>query len=272
MRLARVSLHAWEEPPISGSAGSGTVFFSGCSLHCVYCQNREIANGNVGKAVDIDRLVDIFLEQQIRGAHNINLVTPTHYAPQIAEALTRAKNQGLSLPIVCNTSGYEAESLSFFDGLIDIYLTDFKYASTTLAARYSNAPDYPKVASVALDEMYRQVGPYLEDAKSGILKRGIVVRHLLLPGNLIDSFAVMRLLASKPYAKEIAVSLMSQYTPMPNVGCGYPELASNVDTGDYEALVDYALHLGLERSFCQEGSAASESFIPEFDYRGVSGL
>lgn len=269
VRLARVSLHEWEEPPISGEQGSGTVFFSGCPLHCVYCQNMKIANGSVGKEVSIERLAQIFLEQQERGAHNINLVTPTHYAPQIVEALALAKDNGLNIPIVCNTSGYEAESLSVFDGHIDIYLTDFKYANPDLAKRYSRARNYPKVASAALDEMFRQVGPVDMDEETGLLKKGVVVRHLMLPGQLRDSFAVMRLLAQRPYAQQIIVSLMSQYTPIKGIEYEYPELAQKVDKDDYQALVDYALELGLENSFCQDGEAASESFIPEFDYRGI---
>ncbi len=269
IRLARVSLHEWEEPPISGERGSGTVFFSGCPLHCVYCQNTKIANGSIGKEVDIERLAQIFLEQQDRGAHNINLVTPTHYAPQIVEALVIAKDNGLNIPIVCNTSGYEAESLAIFKAHIDIYLTDFKYASPELAKRYSRAKNYPQVASAALDEMFRQVGPIVMDEKADLLKKGVVVRHLALPGQISDSFAVMRLLSQKPYAQQIIISLMSQYTPVKEIEFEYPELAQTLDPNDYQALLDYALELGLENSYCQEGGAASESFIPEFDFRGI---
>lgn len=172
--------------------------------------------------------------------------------------------------MVCNCSGYESlEALKVLEGWVDIYLTDFKYSSAARAERYSRAADYPQVASAALDEMFRQVGPYREDPASGLLQSGVVVRHLLLPGGLLDSFGVMRLLAAKPYAHEICVSLMSQYTPMPGVAERFPELGECVDSRDYEALVDYALDLGLENSFCQEGEAASESFIPAFDYEGV---
>lgn len=260
----------WEEPPISGERGSGTVFFSGCPLHCVYCQNAPISNGSVGREVSIERLAQIFLEQQGRGAHNINLVTPTHFAPQIVEALAIARDRGLNLPIVCNTSGYEgAEALAAFEGYVDIYLVDFKYVSSALAQRYSNAPDYPEVASRAIDEMFRQVGPYVEDQDSGLAKRGVVVRHLLLPSCLDDSLAVMDTLAAKPYINDIVVSLMSQFTPMPGLAERYPELSGTVDPEEYDCLVDYALDVGIENSFCQEGSAASESFIPMFDFEGV---
>ncbi len=270
VKLARAALHHWEEPPISGDNGSGTVFFSGCSLHCAYCQNQDISNGSIGREVSIERLAQIFLEQQGRGAHNINLVTPSHFAPQIVEALSMARARGLKLPVVCNCSGYESlEALRIFDGHVDIYLTDFKYAFPERAERYSRASDYPQVASAALDEMYRQVGEYREDPQTGLLEKGVVVRHLLLPGGLSDSFAVMRLLAAKPYARKICVSLMSQYTPMPGCEQAFPELAEDIDPQDYDALVDYALDLGLENSFCQEGEAASESFIPAFDYEGV---
>lgn len=270
LKVARASLHAWEEPPISGSNGSGTVFFSGCPLHCVYCQNQPIANGTVGKEISVERLSQIFLEQQERGAHNINLVTPTHFALQIADALRSAKSKGLKIPVVYNCSGYEGtHSLEAMNGLVDIYLTDFKYANSELALRYSNAPDYPDVASRALDMMFAQVGPYKEEEQSGLAKRGVVVRHLLLPNCLDDSLEVMELLASKPYAQDIVVSLMSQYTPMTGIRSKYPELDQTVCADEYDCLVDYALSLGLEHSFCQEGAAASESFIPLFDCQGV---
>lgn len=246
------------------------MFFSGCALHCIYCQNNKIANGNVGKEVSIARLSEIFLELQDKGAHNINLVTPTHYAPQIADAIRRAKSDGLSLPIVCNTSGYEANSLEFFNGIVDIYLTDFKYAAPEIALRYSNAADYPEVANKALDTMFEQVGDAVINESTGLMKKGVIVRHLLLPDNLRDSFGVMRILAAKPYIDKIFVSLMSQYTPMAGIDfIDYPELKNNVLDEDYQALIDYALALGIENSFCQEGEVAKESFIPSFNYEGV---
>ena len=301
VRLARAALHFWEEPPISAQAGSGTVFFSGCCLRCVYCQNASIADGSVGRAVSVRRLAQIFLELQARGANNINLVTPTHFAVQVREALDAARSglvrpreevlesiaahpeafpfarldaMRLELPVVYNTGGYESvAAIEALAGYVDVFLTDFKYATGELAARYSHVPDYPQVASAALDAMFALVGEarFSHDATQDaqLMQRGIIVRHLLLPGNLADSLAVMRLLAAKPYAAQLWLSLMSQYTPMPGVGQRYPELARTVAEDDYLALVDYALELGFENSFMQEGGAAEESFIPAFDYEGV---
>ena len=301
VQLARAALHFWEEPPISAQAGSGTVFFSGCPLRCVYCQNASIANGSVGRAVSIPRLAQIFLELQARGANNINLVTPTHFVPQVCEALDVARSgcvrpraevlediaahpeafpfarleaMRLDLPIVYNTGGYESvETIEALAGHVDVFLTDFKYASSEVATRYSHAPDYPQAASVALDAMFELVGEpsFTQDCAQDalLMQRGVIVRHLLLPGNLTDSLAVMRVLAAKPYATQLWLSLMSQYTPLPGVGQRYPELTRTVKEDDYLALVDYALALGFENSFMQEGGAAEESFIPAFDYEGV---
>ena len=258
----------WEEPPISGESGSGTVFFSGCALHCVYCQNADISNGKIGREVSIERLAEIFLEQQGRGANNINLVTPTHFAPQIVEAIKIARTKGLELPIVCNTSGYEgAEALAVFDGYVDIYLVDLKYASAELAARYSKAADYPRVASAALDEMYRQVGPYWEDDQTGLAKRGVIVRHLLLPDCLDDSFAVMRVLARKPYINDIIVSLMSQYTPFYK-SSEHKEINRRISTYEYEKVAQVAAELGFD-GFMQERSSAKEEYTPDFDLSGI---
>lgn len=266
LKVARASLHMWEEPPISGENGSGTVFFCGCSLKCIYCQNNAISHGELGEEVSISHLAKIFCYLQDKGAHNINLVTPTHFAPQIADAIDIARENGLTLPIISNTSGYESlESLSFFKDKVDIYLTDFKYASNELAIKYSSAPNYPTVASVALDEMFSQVGDYREDPKTGLLKRGIVVRHLMLPGSLEDSKAVMRLLANKPYSDKICVSLMNQYTPFKRASEKFPELGVKVNEDDYNELIDYALSLGLTNSFYQVGNTAKESFIPDFE-------
>lgn len=278
MRLARATLHFWEEPPISGEAGSGTVFFTGCPLRCVYCQNRSIARGKVGREVSIERFAQIFLEQQERGALNINLVTPTHFAPQIKEALDLARSGDfsctpLSLPIVYNTSGYELpEAIAELGGYVDVFLTDFKYASSELARRYSAAPDYPETASAALDAMFELVGPCAYDTSERgeeRLVRGIIVRHLLLPGQLDDSKHVMELLAAKPYRDQIIVSVMNQFTPVTDIVQDYPELSRTVSDEEYDELIDYALDLGIVNSFMQEGGAASESFIPAFDYEGV---
>jgi putative pyruvate formate lyase activating enzyme len=273
VRLARAALHMWEEPPISGEAGSGTVFFAGCTLRCVYCQNASIASGDIGREVSIRRLAQIFLELQAQGALNINLVTPSHFVPQICQAIDLARstsysNTPLELPIVYNTSGYELpETLEALRGYVDIYLTDFKYASSDLAALYSGAGDYPRVADAALDAMFEAVGPVVID--DGRMERGIIVRHLLLPGQIEDSRKVMELLASKPYRGDVIVSLMNQYTPVQNLSETFPELMDRVSDSDYDDLVDYALDLGLTRSFMQEGETAQESFIPTFDYEGI---
>ena len=265
--VARAALHHWEEPPISGSGGSGTVFFSNCSLHCVYCQNEPLSSGRAGKAVSVQRLAELFLELEGQGAHNINLVTPTHYVPQVIEAVSLARAASMSLPIVYNTSGYESlATLELLAGVADIYLTDFKYASAALAARYSNAPDYPQVALAALKAMVTQVGEYRVD-DAGIMRSGVIVRHLMLPGLLADSQAVIAQ-AFKAVGNAVCYSLMNQYTPMP--ACAhYPELAATVTEAEYGELVAFALDLGVTHSFMQEGGTASESFIPAFDLTGV---
>lgn len=277
VRLARAALHFWEEPPISGEAGSGAVFFSGCPLRCVYCQNGSIASGEVGKEVTVDRLARIFLELQEKGALNVNLVTPTHFVPQIVEALDLARSEAFSdeplrLPIVYNTSGYESvDTLRSLKDHVDVFLTDFKYASSDLARRYSNAPDYPEVASRALDAMFDVAGPFTYDEYEDEqrLRRGVIVRHLLLPGQLEDSKRVMELIASKPYRDDIIVSIMNQFTPAQTSMQSHPELMRQVSADEYDELIDYALDLGLENSFMQEDGTALESFIPAFDYEGV---
>ncbi|HBT96046.1 MAG TPA: radical SAM protein [Coriobacteriia bacterium] len=265
--VARAALHFWEEPPISGTRGSGTVFFSNCSLRCSYCQNREISRGKTGKAICVERLAGIFLELQEQGAHNINLVTPTHYVEQIIEALDLVHGlQGpLTTPIVYNTGGYELpETIEMLADHIDIYLTDFKYASAGLAARYSQASDYPDVAFAALRAMVAQCEQYeLDD--DGILKRGVIVRHLLLPGQLEDSKRVLDR-AFEIAGNKVCYSLMSQFTPLQ----GAPDsLRQRVAEEEYSELIDFALGLGITNSFMQEGGAAEESFIPSFDLEGV---
>lgn len=270
LKVARAALHFWEEPCISGEAGSGTVFFSGCSLHCVFCQNEAIANGTVGKNITIERLAEIFLELQEKGANNINLVTPGHFIPQIKEALVLAKQKGLNLPIVYNTSSYESiEAIKSLEGFIDIYLPDFKYMDSTLSQKYSHAADYAKVVKDNIAEMVRQTGTpvFDERGEEGILKRGTIVRHLTLPGCLDDSKAVIRYL-HETYGNQIYLSIMSQFTPLPNVAA-YPELNRRVTEAEYEELVDYAIELGVEQGFIQEGDVAEESFIPDFDCEGV---
>lgn len=257
----------WEEPCISGNAGSGAVFFSGCPLRCIYCQNYEIAGGKVGKEITMERLTDIFLELQEQGAANINLVTPTHYTPQIIPALERAKEQGLHLPIVYNCSGYEKlETLQKLNGLIDIYLTDFKYMDTEVAKRFSRAEDYPQVAQIALEEMVRQQGEPVFDAQ-GMMQQGVIVRHLLLPNHLKNGKEVVRYVY-ETYGNQVYLSLMNQYTPLPQMA-DIPELNRKVTKREYESLIDYAIYLGVENGFIQEGETAEESFIPSFNNEGV---
>ena len=270
LKVARAALHFWEEPCISGMAGSGTVFFSGCSLHCVFCQNESIANGTVGKNITIERLAEIFFELEKQGANNINLVTPGHFIPQIREALLLAKKQGLSLPIVYNTSSYEmVEALRSLDGLIDIYLPDFKYMSSELSTKYSHAADYAKIAKAAIAEMVRQTGMpvFDENGEDGLIKRGTIVRHLTLPGCMEDSKEILKYLHDT-YGEQIYISIMNQFTPLENVAA-YPELNRKITEEEYEELVDYAIDLGIEQGFIQEGETAEESFIPDFDCQGI---
>ncbi len=265
---ARAALHMWEEPCLSGSEGSGTVFFSGCPLRCVYCQNHNIALGQTGKEITIERLSEIFLELQQKGANNINLVTPTHFVPQIINALHKAKNNGLTLPIVYNTSGYEkAETIRLLDGLVDIYLPDLKYFSPALSARYSNAPDYFELAATALCEMYRQVDKPVFDETTGILKKGMIVRHLVLPDQATDSKEIIKYLF-ETYGHNIFISIMNQYTPV-ITDTRFPELKRCITSAEYDDVVDFAISIGVENGFIQEGETFTESFIPSFDCEGI---
>ena len=271
--VARAALHMWEEPCISGTEGSGTVFFCGCTLRCIFCQNHKIALGKeengerIGKEINIGRLKEIFLELQEAGANNINLVTGTHYIPQIVMALKWAKEEGLMIPIVYNTSGYEkVESLRLLEGFVDIYLPDMKYVSKELSREYSNAPDYFEVVSKALKEMVRQVGEPEFDER-GYMKKGVIVRHLVLPGSTKDSKAVLDYLWNT-YGDRIYISIMNQYTPMEQIK-NHPLLSRKVTKREYSKIVDYALSLGWENGFIQEGETAKESFIPGFNGVGV---
>lgn len=266
---ARAALHFWEEPCLSGTNGSGTVFFSGCNLGCVYCQNHTIAQGQTGREITVERLSEIFLELQDKKAHNINLVTPTHYVPQIITALRTAKDNGLTIPVVYNTSGYEkADTLKRLEGLIDIYLPDLKYHDTALSARYSDAPDYFVKAAAAIDEMLRQTGrPIFIDGEDSLMLKGVIVRHLLLPDCEEDSRYLLRFL-HETYGNDIYVSIMNQYTPMPQVA-HIPALNRKISPEEYDRIIDYAIHIGIESGFIQEGETASESFIPAFDCEGV---
>lgn len=316
LRAARAALHMWEEPCISGSAGSGTVFFSGCNLGCIYCQNRDIALGQAGREITPGRLTEIFLELQQKGAANINLVTPTHFVPLIVHALRQARDNGLSLPVVYNCGGYESvDALEMLDGLVDIYLPDLKYASGELSARFSHAADYFEKAKPALAEMYRQVGKPIFDTPSGslptgpnlgpttqptprpapqlsaqpfarpstrlsaahaasvypsdtpLLRRGMIVRHLVLPGQVGDSKKILHYLRDT-YGNNIYVSVMHQYTPLPQVA-HIPGLNRRVTEAEYQRVVDFCLRLGMEHVYIQEGDTAEESFIPPFDLTGL---
>lgn len=309
LRVARAALHMWEEPCISGSRGSGAVFFSGCALHCVFCQNHVIAGGTAGKLITVERLAEIFLELQEQGANNINLVTAGHFTPQVMRALDLAKRQGLALPVVYNTSAYEeAETIRSLEGYVDVYLPDLKYVDPVLSRKYSHASNYFEKAGAAIAEMVRQTGemkfalemetagsPASEDrekpagspaaggqketmgvaeyqrrseqGESLIMTRGVIVRHLLLPGCMADSKRVLDYLLDT-YGDSIFISIMNQYTPLPHVAA-YPELNRRVTDREYNAVIDYALERGLENGFIQEGGTAEESFIPEFDNFGV---
>ncbi|MBQ0014157.1 MAG: radical SAM protein [Oscillospiraceae bacterium] len=263
IRIARASLHMWEEPPISGTNGSGTVFFTGCPLHCVFCQNHNIADGTNGIAITVDELSAIFLKLQEIGAHNINLVTATHFVPDVVSAINKAKENGLVVPIVYNTSGYETvETLGMLDGIVDVYLPDFKYVSAKLSSKYSNAKDYFDVASKALSEMFRQVGTPQFDGD--LIKKGVVVRHLILPGCTDDSKAVLDYLY-RTYGDDIFISIMNQYTPLSAQLARYPELDRTLTDAEYDEVVDFAVELGITNAFVQEGAAAQESFIPDFE-------
>lgn len=274
LKVARAALHYWEEPCISGKSGSGAVFFSGCALHCVYCQNREIANGAAGKEISTGRLAEIFFELMEQGANNINLVTPGHFIPQIITALEQAKRQGMNLPVVYNTSSYEnVDTLKKLEGLVDIYLPDFKYMSEHLSQRYSHAPDYPAVAKAAIAEMFRQTGtPVFEetdgDTEEALIKRGTIVRHLILPGQTEDSKAVIRYLY-ETYGDNIFISIMNQFTPLSDSLSACPELNRRLTEAEYDEVVDYAIELGIENGYIQEGETAEESFIPPFNCEGV---
>jgi len=267
IKVARAALHYWEEPCISGKRGSGAVFFSGCSLHCVFCQNREISDGKAGKVISKERLSDIFMDLADKGANNINLVTPGQYIPDIVWAVNDAKSRGMKLPIIYNTSGYEnVTELKLLEGIVDVYLPDFKYMDSTLSARYSRAKDYPSVAKQALSEMVRQQPDVVIDDATGLIQKGVIVRQLLLPGHVNDAKAVLKYLYDT-YHDHVYISMMSQFTPIALKD--YPEINRTVTRREYERLVDYALEIGITNAFIQEGDVAKDSFIPAFDCEGV---
>ena len=267
IKVARAALHYWEEPCISGKRGSGAVFFSGCSLHCVFCQNREISDGKAGKLISKERLSDIFMELADKGANNINLVTPGQYIPDIVWAVNDAKSRGMKLPIIYNTSGYEnVTELKLLEDIVDVYLPDFKYMDSTLSAMYSRAKDYPSVAKQALSEMVRQLPDVVIDDATGLIQKGVIVRQLLLPGHVNDAKAVLKYLYDT-YHDHVYISMMSQFTPIALKD--YPEINRTVTRREYERLVDYALEIGITNAFIQEGDVAKDSFIPAFDCEGV---
>ena len=258
IKVAYYSLHQWEEPIISGVNGSGTIFFSHCNLKCLYCQNKKISTGGYGKEIDNNHLIDIMLELQNKGAHNINFVTPTHYVPQIIECL---KNIKLDIPIVYNTSSYEnVETIKMLNGYIDIYLADLKYYDNELGEKYSNCKDYFKYATLAIDEMFKQVGKF--KIKENLIKKGLVVRVLVLPGHVDDAMKIIDYIYNK-YGDTIIISIMNQYTPLENLK--YANLNRKITNEEYDKVVDYAIKLGINYAFIQDGETQDESFIPEFD-------
>jgi len=264
-RVSRAAPHFGEEPCISGSRGSGTVFFSGCNLRCVFCQNHEISRAAVGKSVSTDELRDIFLRLQDEGVHNINLVTPSHYSRAIAKALESAR---LSIPVAWNSSGYDkVETLRRLEGLVQIYMPDFKYFDSELAGRYSSAPDYPEVAQAAIKEMYRQVGEFVLD-DDGLLRSGLLIRHLILPQQRFNSMDVIDFVAEEFPEGSVLFSLMSQYTPMPGLEA-FPELCEPVDKSLSDDLISYMRRRGIYTGYWQESESASDEMIPDFDLTGV---
>ena len=286
IKIARAALHMWEEPCISGQNGSGTIFFTGCNLRCIFCQNREIATSKVGKIVSLERLEEIFYELKEKGANNINLVTPSHFLMQLVPLLKKVKSDGFKLPIVYNTSSYEkVEALKELEGLVDIYLPDLKYKDTVLSEQYSNAKDYFEVAFPAVEEMVRQVGEplfysldkqeYLTaleynercDEEEIIMKRGVIVRHLILPGNTKDSMEVLQKV-NRRFGNRVFISIMNQYTPFAHI-VTYPNLNRKVTKREYEKVVSYAISLGIENAFTQGQNTAKESFVPDFNMEGI---
>lgn len=289
IKLARASLHLWEEPPISSGNGSGTVFFSHCNLSCVFCQNHSISQGNknkslsdssdtkvqnskfecsvIGIEISIERLSDIFLELQEKGANNINLVTPTHYVPQIIESIKIAKNNNLTIPILYNTNSYDSiDTIKLLDGYIDVYLPDFKYFNDKYAIKYSNAKNYSSNAIEVIDEMLRQVGKPAFN-KDGLIIKGVIIRHLMLPGLLFDSKKVVDHLYNR-YGDDIYISLMNQYVPMFNA-FNYPEINKPLNSKHYSSLINYALDLGVKNGFIQDEGTNNISYIPDFNLEGV---
>lgn len=266
IRVSLAKLFFYEEPPISGQNGSGAIFFSGCNLKCCFCQNHDISFNNYGINITIKRLSEIMLELQNKKAHNINLVTPTIYVSKIIKAIKLARKNGLKIPIIYNSSGYEnVETIKMLNGIIDVYLPDFKYFDNSLAIKYSKASNYLENAKASLEEMYRQTGPCQFD-EDGMIKKGVIVRHLILPTHINDTKKVLSYLYNT-YHDNIYMSIMNQYTP--NKYVTFDELKSPLSKSEYNEIVDYAVSLGIENAFCQEDETVSESFIPSFNLEGI---
>lgn len=267
VKVAKAYAHMWEEPCISGEKGSGTVFFSNCNLRCVFCQNHEISQQCTGKEISIERLSEIFLEQQQRGCHNINLVNPTHYVPQIIEAIKLSRRNGLTIPIAYNSNGYEnVETIRSLKGYIDIYIPDLKYFDDKYAIKYSKTPDYFNIASKAIVEMFNSAGtPVFDDG--GIMKSGVIIRHLMVPGLLFDSKKVVDYIY-KTFGDNVYLSLMNQYTPMYGAK-DYPEINKPLNPKHYDSLVDHCIDLGYKNAFIQESGTSSEVFVPDFNFSGI---
>jgi len=267
LKVARAALHYWEEPCISGNSGSGTIFFSNCNLKCLFCQNKKISTNGFGKKITINRLSDICIELQEKGANNINLVTPTHYVPSIIKGIKKAKKKGLNIPIVYNTSSYETlDTLKSLNKIVDVYLPDLKYKDDTIARNYSNVKNYFTTATRNIDEMYNQVGTPIFN-EEGIMIKGIIVRVLLLPGHLEDAKEIIKYLYDK-YNNNIYISIMNQYTPVEKID-KYINLNRKVTDKEYDELIEYACDIGIENAFIQEGETQEESFIPNFNKIGV---
>ena len=263
MKIAHKSLHMWEEPIISGSNGSGCIFFSNCNLKCIFCQNRKISTGGYGMEVSKEKFKDICLSLQNNGAHNINLVTPTHYVPYIVEGLQDIKNKELKIPVIYNTSSYEnVDTIKMLDKLVDIYLADLKYYDNDLGIKSSHCRDYFKYASLAIDEMFRQVGKF--EIENDLMKSGLIVRILVLPGHVDDSKKIIKYLYNK-YKDNIIISIMNQYTPIKKFN-SYTNLNRKLSDSEYNEVINYASDLGIKYAFVQDGDTQSESFIPEFNY------
>jgi len=266
-KLARAALHFWEEPCISGTRGSGTIFFSGCNLRCCYCQNYQISSEGRGKEISPERLAEIYWELQETGAHNINLVTATPHLPHVLKALDLVKS-GLHIPVVYNSSGYEkVDTIKELNGYVDVYLPDLKYFNNDLARKYSNAPDYFEAASAAIREMIRQTGG-LEFDKNGIIQKGVIIRHLILPGGRKDSLAILRWIRENLPFDRYWLSLMSQYTPV-YMSADYPEINRRITSLEYESVVEEARRLGMINGYIQERSSACQEYTPLFNLEGI---